>query len=101
MTGTFDGGVFAKVVGSEQAADGKIRYSLRHYFTADDGSYVNTQNSSLHIPIENDLHLAQTEHTVVEASGRFAGMTGSFKSWGAVSYSTGLGVLRFEGQLYR
>ncbi|MGJ3247353.1 MAG: hypothetical protein ACFE0I_14940 [Elainellaceae cyanobacterium] len=101
MTGTFDGGVYAKVVGSEQLPDGKIHYDLRHYFTADDGGYVNTQDKSVHTPSEGDLHLAQTEYTVVEAGGRFAGLTGSFRSWGAVNYGTGLGVLRFEGELNR
>lgn len=101
MTGTFDGGVYAKVVGSEQSPDGKIHYALRHYFTTDDGSYVNTQDKSMHTPTGEDLHLAQTEYTVVETGGRFAGLSGSFRSWGAVNYGSGLGVLRFEGQLNR
>jgi hypothetical protein len=101
MTGVFDGGVYAKVVDSQQLPDGKVQYDLRHYFTTDDGSYVNTQDKSVHTPVENGLHLAQTEYTVVEAGGRFEGMTGSFKSWGAVNYDTGLGVLRFEGRISR
>jgi len=52
-------------IGSERTADGTIRYDLRHYFTANDGSYVNTQDKSVHTPAEGDLHLTQTEYTVV------------------------------------
>ena len=99
MTGVFDGGVYAKVVGSQALSDGRTQYNLRHYFTADDGSFLNTQDKSIHTHVNDNLYLAQTEYTVVEAGGRFEGMKGSFKSWGAVNYSTGLGVLRFEGQL--
>lgn len=60
MTGTFDGGVYAKVVGSEELPDGKIRYDLRHYFTADDGSYVNTQDKSVHTPPTRASGIAPT-----------------------------------------
>ncbi|PSB15586.1 hypothetical protein C7B76_13410 [filamentous cyanobacterium CCP2] len=99
MTGVFDGGVYAKTTGVTESEDGKKHYELRHYFVTDDGSYLYTQDKSIHTPVDGKNHFAQTEYTVVEAGGKFAGLTGSFKSWGAIDYSTGIGVLRFEGQL--
>ncbi len=101
MTGVFDGGVYAKTTAATDSPEGKKHYDLRHYFVADDGSYVYTQDQSVHIPVEGTLYFAQTEYTVVEAGGKFEGMTGSFRSWGAIDYSKGVGVLRFEGQLSR
>lgn len=101
MTGVFDGGVYAKTTAATDSPEGKKHYDLRHYFVADDGSYVYTQDQSVHIPVEGTLYFVQTEYTVVEAGGKFEGMTGSFRSWGAIDYSKGVGVLRFEGQLSR
>ncbi|MEO0828594.1 MAG: hypothetical protein AAFY67_23660 [Cyanobacteria bacterium J06642_9] len=101
MTGVFDGGVYAKVTGATESEDGKKHYDLRHHFITDDGSYIYSQDKSVHTPIDGALYLAQTTYTVVEAGGKFEGMTGSFKSWGAMDYGQGVGVLRFEGQLNR
>ncbi|MGV2827311.1 hypothetical protein [Myxosarcina sp. GI1(2024)] len=101
MTGVFDGGVYAKVTGVTESADGHKNYNLRHYFVADDGSYVYTQDKSVHIPVKGAKYLAQTTYNVVEAGGKFEGLTGSFRSWGAMDYEQGVGVLRFEGQLNR
>ena len=61
----------------------------------------NTEDKSVHVPIEGVVYYAQTEYSVVEAGGKFEGMTGSFKSWGAMDYSKGVGILRFEGQISR
>lgn len=99
MTGVFDGGVYAKTVNNSELADGKKHYELRHYFVTDDGSYIYTQDKSIHTPVEKALYFARTEYTVVETGGKFAGLTGSFQSWGAIDYDRGVGVLRFEGQL--
>ncbi|MBE9169561.1 hypothetical protein IQ238_19200 [Pleurocapsales cyanobacterium LEGE 06147] len=101
MTGVFDGGVYARITGATDSPDGKKHYDLRHYFVADDGSYVYTQDKSVHTPVEGTIYFAQTEYTVVEAGGKFEGMTGSFRSWGAIDYGRGVGVLRFEDQLSR
>lgn len=101
MTGVFDGGVYANTTRVTESIEGKKHYDLRHYFVTDDGSYLYTQDKSVHTPIDGAVYLAQTEYTVVEAGGKFEGMTGSFKSWGAIDYSQGVGVLRFEGQLSR
>jgi len=94
-----DGGVYAKTTASTDSSDGKKHYDLRHYFVTNDGSYLYTQDQSVHTPVEGSLYFAQTEYTVVEAGGKFEGMTGSFRSWGAIDYDKGVGVLRFEGQL--
>lgn len=99
MTGVFDGGVYAKTIGNDESADGKKHFALRHYFITDDGSYIYTEDKSVHTPVENSMYFAQTEYTVVKTGGKFEGLRGSFKSWGALDYDTGVGVLRFEGQL--
>ena len=101
MTGVFDGGVYAKTTAATDSPDGKKPYDLCHYFVADDGSYVYTQDQSVPTPVEGTIYFAQTEYIVVEAGGKFEGITGSFRSWGAIDYSKGVGVLRFEGQLIR
>lgn len=101
MTGVFDGGAYAKITAVTDSSDGKKHIDLRHYFLADDGSYIYTQDKSVHTHVEGTTHFAQTEYTVVEAGGKFEDMTGSFRSWGALDYGTGIGVLRFEGQLTR
>lgn len=100
MTGVFDGGVYAKTTGLTESPDGK-KYELRHYFVVDDGSYVYTQDKSTGVCVDGTLYLAQTEYTVIEAGGKFQGMTGSFRSWGAMDYSKEVSVLRFEGELSR
>lgn len=61
----------------------------------------NTEDKTVHVPIEGVVYYAQTEYSVVEAGGKFEGMTGSFKSWGAMDYSKSVGILRFEGQISR
>lgn len=99
MTGVFDGGVYAKTVKNSESADGKKHYDLCHYFVTDDGSYIYTQDKSVHMLVEKAIYFAQTKYSVVEAGGKFEGLTGSFKSWGAIDYDKGIGVLRFEGQL--
>ena len=99
MTGMFDGGVYAKTTKSNESVDGKKHYDLCHYFVTDDGSYLYTQDKSVHTPVEDTIYFAQTEYNVVKAGGKFEGLTGSFKSWGAIDYEKGVGVLRFEGQL--
>jgi len=101
MTGIFDGGAYAKTTSVTESTEGKKHYDLHHYFVANDGSYLYTQDKSVHTPVDGSLYLAQTEYTVVEACGKFEGMTGFFKSWGAIDYRQGTGVLRFEGQLSR
>ncbi|NEP36454.1 MULTISPECIES: hypothetical protein [unclassified Moorena] len=99
MTGVFDGGVYAKVTGSQDLPDGKKKYDLKHYFVTNDGSYLYTEDTSIHTPVEDNLYMAQTEYNIVEAGGKFKGLKGSFKSWGAMDYSRGVGVLCFEGEI--
>jgi hypothetical protein len=99
MPGVFDGGVYAKTIANTDSPDGKNHYDLRHYFVADDGSYAYTQDKSVHTPVEGTIYFAQTKYTIVEAGGKFEGMKGSFRSWGALNNGKGVGVLRFEGQL--
>ncbi|CAA9410132.1 hypothetical protein AVDCRST_MAG94-6382 [uncultured Leptolyngbya sp.] len=101
MTRAFDGGVYAKTTANTDSPDGKKHYDLRHYFVADDSSYIYTQDKSVHTPVEGTIYFPQTEYTIMEAGKKLEGMTGSFRSWGAINNGKGVGVLRFECPLGR
>lgn len=49
MTGVFDGGVYAKMTNVNETPDGKKLYALRPYFVTDDGSYLYTEDKSVHV----------------------------------------------------
>lgn len=99
MTGTFQGGAFAKVNGAQR--DGDITVAdLEHVFIHQDGSMIFTRDRGVwtHHPTDPRV-LASNEYTVVRATGQFEGLKGSFRSWGSYNAETGEGVLRFAGTL--
>lgn len=100
MTGDFDGGVFARVVG-EPVTDGDRTYlDLEHYFIRKDGSRVETRDKGVLTRVAGeDRMLAATTYTIVKATGAFEGMAGEFRSWGSINGATGQGVLRFTGRI--
>jgi hypothetical protein len=97
-SGDFNGG-YAKITGINDASDGKKNVVLQHYLLADDGSYIYTQDKAVHTPVTESRFAAITEYTIVKAGGRFEGLTGTFKSMGMLDYSTGVGAVRFEGEI--
>ena len=103
MTGDFDGGVYAKVAaGPFDKGDGRVEYDLEHFFVRKDGSTLQTKDKSVIQSIQGHERVyANTHYTVVHASGAFAGMQGTFESWGAMEPATGKGILRFSGSISR
>ena len=100
MTGDFDGGVFARVVGEPRVEGARTHLDLEHYFMRKDGSTIHTRDRSVLTAVEGEARLmAATVYEVVRTTGAFAGLTGTFRSWGALDPATGQGVLRFWGTI--
>lgn len=100
MSGDFDGGVFARVVGEPRTEGNKTHLDLEHYFVRKDGSSIHTRDESVLTAIDGERRvLAATTYRVVKTTGAFAGMEGEFRAWGSIDRSTGQGVLRFWGEI--
>jgi hypothetical protein len=100
MTGAFNGGAFAKVVGEPRRDGNKTHAELTHVFTRDDGAMIFTTDTAEWVHNDADPRvLARTTYTVTRTTGALAGLKGSFQSWGTINPETGEGVLRFSGLL--
>lgn len=100
MTGDFEGGAFARQVGDARQEDAATHLDLEHFFMRRDGSTIQTRDRSILSAVPGQTRLlAATTYTVVKATGAFEGMTGEFRSWGAIDPQTGQGVLRFWGAI--
>jgi hypothetical protein len=100
MTGDFQGGAFAKVIGEPRRTGNKTLAEMNHVFTRQDGAMIFTTDQAEWIHSDTDPRvLARTTYTVVRATGALKGLKGSFQSWGAFNPETGEGVLRFAGTL--
>lgn len=99
LTGTFQGGAFAKVNSANREGD-TTTGDMEHVFVHQDGSMIFTRDKGtwIHHPAEPRV-LASTEYRVVRATGQFEGLKGGFRSWGSYNSETGEGVLRFQGTL--
>ncbi|MFN3945260.1 MAG: hypothetical protein ACK4K7_10050 [Allosphingosinicella sp.] len=103
MSGDFEGGVFARVIGEpRQLGNGRTGYDLEHFFARADGSTISTKDESVWVTVPGDDRvLAATTYRVQRATGSLQGSTGEFRSWGSINAKTGQGVLRFSGEICR
>jgi hypothetical protein len=100
MTGDFDGGAFARVVGEPRIEGHRTYLDMEHTFIRKDGSTIQTRDQSVLTAVEGDGRLlGTTTYNVVKTTGAFEGLNGQFQSWGAVDPATGRGVLRFWGTI--
>ncbi len=100
MSGDFDGGAFARVVGEPRVVGNRTHLDLEHYFIRKDGSTIHTRDEGVLTAVEGeDRLLAATTYRVQRATGAFAGLKGEFRSWGSVDPVSGQGVLRFWGEI--
>jgi hypothetical protein len=100
MTGDFDGGAFARVVGEPRVEGNKTFLEMEHTFIRKDGSTIQTRDQSVLTAIDGETRLlGATTYNVVKTTGAFEGMTGQFRSWGSVDPTSGQGVLRFWGAI--
>lgn len=100
MSGDFDGGVYARVVGEPRVEGNKTYLNLEHYFIRTDGSMIYTHDKGVLTSVEGEQRLlAAATYDVVKTTGAFEGMKGQFRSWGSIDPTTGQGVLRFWGTI--
>jgi len=100
MSGDFDGGAFARVVGEPKVEGAVTRVDMEHFFMRKDGSTLQTRDKGVLTAVEGHSRLlAETVYTVVKATGAFEGLEGQFRSFGALDPQTGKGVLRFWGSI--
>lgn len=97
--GDFDGPIWARAT-SAIPADGSGEFSMRHEFFNRDGSRISTTDVATAVPVPGTGKVSLTvQHKVVDSTGRFAGLRGTFPSFGLHDFSTGQGVQRFSGTL--
>ena len=100
MSGDFDGGVFARVVGAPRTEGNRTFLDMEHYFIRKDGSRIHTRDQAVLTAVDGETRLlAATTYDVVKATGVFEGMKGQFRSWGSIDPTVGQGVLRFWGTI--
>lgn len=102
MTGGFKGGAYARVTSERRdAGGGRTEFDMEHFFIHEDGSTIFTKDKSFVQETRGEITAGGTDYTVVQATGRFAGMRGTFHSRGGWLFDKGVGVLRFEGHIGR
>ncbi|NUQ98413.1 MAG: hypothetical protein HOY79_18290 [Streptomyces sp.] len=111
MTGTIDGVAYGEPTSElNSVGDGRFEYTMFHVFLDKDGSRLRTLDQAvLQTSEQEPVAALAVEYTVVEATGRFEGYGGTFRSRGWVSMPQGqdgvderaVGVVRFEGRLCR
>ncbi|SEF38073.1 hypothetical protein SAMN05421837_11824 [Amycolatopsis pretoriensis] len=112
VTGTLEGAAYGEPT-SEPAehGDGRFTYTMFHHFFAKDGSRLFTHDQAIMRPATRteEKTALEVDYTIVEATGRFAGFSGTFhgKGWlkpegeGAVAGNHTTGVIRFDGTIHR
>lgn len=101
MTGDFEGGAFARIIGGPRdLGNGVSEYDLEHFFVRADGSSIQTRDKSVWRKVEgSDNVFVENTYHVVKTTGALEGKTGTFRSWGGFKLKEGLGILRFDGEL--
>lgn len=96
--GDFDGPIWAQA--TSPIPNGAGEFTMRHEFFNRDGSRISTVDVATAIPVPGSDKVSLTvQHTVIDSTGRFAGLRGTFPSFGLHSFETGQGVQRFGGTL--
>jgi hypothetical protein len=110
LTGAIEGAAYGEPTGEmTDLGDGKVGFSMMHHFLDRDGSRLHTHDKAFMQPDPRGGSLLDVEYTVAEATGRFAGHAGTFRSRGWVKPvdaegaggPRSVGVVRFEGKICR
>jgi hypothetical protein len=111
ITGTIDGAAYgAPTSDLVDAGDGVVEFTGYHYFLDKDGSSLYTHDRSvMHLNPIGGANAFEVAYTVVEATGRFEGFGGTFRSRGWLKAGDpenpvakhAVGMVRFEGELSR
>lgn len=103
MAGDLAGGVYFRQIGEfRDAGNGRSEGEFEHMFVTEDGSTIYTRDQSWGISVPGtDYIVGGAAYTVVKATGKFEGFTGTFHSWGTFAPGKGQAILRYEGQICR
>ena len=103
MAGDFSGGVSFRQIGEfKDVGNGRSEGTFEHMFVTEDGSTITTKDKSWGIAVEGtDYIVGGAAYTVVEATGKYQGYSGTFHSWGTFAPSEKKAILRYEGQICR
>ena len=111
LTGTIDGAAYGEPTSDlKDLGNGDFEFTMMHNFLDKDGSRLHTHDKAvMHPDPKGEGGTLEVEYTVVQASGRFAGYGGTFRSRGWVKAIDGesapgqhsVGVVRFEGAIRR
>ena len=101
MSGDFSGGVSFRQIGEfKDVGNGRSEGTFEHMFVTEDGSTIRTKDKSWGVVVEGtDYIVGGADYTVVDATGKFEGYTGTFHSWGTFAPSKKKAILRYEGQI--
>lgn len=107
LTGTIDGAAYGEPTSDSAMA---TEFTMMHYFLDKNGSRLIRTIRPSCIPVRREKAARwRVRYTVVEATGRFAGAGGTFRSRSWVKAIGGgnrpsrhnVGVVRFEGRICR
>ncbi|WP_116201544.1 hypothetical protein [Amycolatopsis circi] len=111
MTGAVNGAAYGESTSEQtELADGRLTYTMFHQFLDHDGSRLHTIDRAVLGPgADGESSTLEVEYTVVEATGRFEGCSGTFRSRGwlktppddGASAQQSVGAVRFEGEIRR
>jgi hypothetical protein len=111
LTGTIEGAAYGEPTSDlKDLGNGDFEFTMMHHFLDKDGSRLHTHDKAVIYPDpKGEGSALNVEYTVVEATGRFAGHGGTFRSRGWLKAADGasaagqrsVGVVRFEGQIFR
>ncbi len=99
--GDLEGAIWARITSEpHDLGNGQSEFTMVHEFVCTDGSTISTTDVAHMTKIYGGNEASLTvQHTVVNATGRFAEKRGTFPSFGIANLKTGQGVQRFSGVL--
>ena len=101
MSGDFSGGVSFRQIGEfKDVGNGRSEGTFEHMFVTEDGSTIRTRDKSWGVAVDGtDYIVGGAAYTVVDATGKYEGFSGTFHSWGTFALSKKKAILRYEGQI--
>lgn len=101
VTGTLGGSVLAHVTSLTAQNDGSIELTLTHDFVTEEGALLRTEDTATLSPVQGKEGVFQqeTQHTILEGTGRFANATGQLENHGEADLVKGLLTLRYSGTI--